>query len=59
MKKIIIGLLFIMLGTFVNAQEKVFNAGDSAYYYYQKKDLKKASYFYDLHYLVQKKTQSN
>jgi len=59
MKKIIIGLLSIMLGTFVHAQEKVFNAGDSAYYYYQKKDLKKAAYFYDLYYLAQKKTQSN
>ncbi|WP_165501845.1 alpha/beta hydrolase-fold protein [Pedobacter frigiditerrae] len=59
MKKIIIGLIFLMTGSFLNAQEKAFKAIDSAYYYYVKKDLKKAAYFYDLYYLVQKNTQSN
>lgn len=59
MKKVAVLLISLVFGSSVSAQEKVFNALDSAYYYYLKKDLKKSSYFYDLAYLVQKKPQSN
>ena len=59
MKKIIIGFLFLMLGSFANAQKRAYSAADSAYYFYQLKDLKKAAYYYDRYYLIQKNDQSN
>ncbi|TDO20889.1 alpha/beta hydrolase-fold protein [Pedobacter duraquae] len=43
----------------LHAQEKTVNLFDSAGTYYQKRDFKKAAYFYDTYYLIQKNTQSN
>lgn len=59
MKTINLILCALLIGIYANAQEKTFNAIDSAYIYYNKKDLKKAAEFYDLYYLVQKHGQSN
>jgi hypothetical protein len=56
-------LLTLLFLTFVSvqlrAQEKTVNAIDSAQVYYKKKDFQKASYFYDVYYIDQKKSQSN
>lgn len=59
MKKIIISLLFLIIGFYTRSQERIATAIDSAYFYYQKKDFKKAAEYYDIYYLVQKNGQSN
>lgn len=61
MKKIPLYFAFILCSAIsqLSAQEKIVNLFDSANVYYQKRDFKKAAYFYDTYYLVQKNDQSN
>lgn len=61
MKKITLCLVVILCFVIpqLSAQDKVVNLFDSASVYYQKRDFKKAAYFYDTYYLVQKNSQSN